>query len=983
MRGQSLFGVVIARVVLLLFAGCVLAANAASDPFDPFGAETRPTVPAPGEVAKRLSGANVSVRRLGAHNLVEIGQHAIEILPAIKRALNDSDPEVRLQAALCLENLEQSDPAALPIFVEAFDSCTGDSVIGITIALIKYDPARTPAVVKRLIEMLASDDHRLRVGAIQALQRIGTPAESCVPALIELLKDENEEIRCNAIRARGRFKAEQAKPALLGQLRDPLPVVRGCAAAALFQFKPLGREIGQALLDSLKLSARVSPPDGVERGIDKIAEAVPDAVEQLTAMLSSERAGTREAAARVLASLKLAAKPAIPALLKALEDANPQVRAAAAYALGTVAAPGNEEVLAALLRTVHDKEADVRLRVVGALEQLAPDAPRVEEALIALLRDNAPHVQARAASVLGVRRLISLLKDERAENRRSIVSFLANPSIEVDDTEEFAVLLVPLLSDANADFRRLVVEALGHLAAQGQPPSVAQQGGLPQQPNRNWVVKQVVPAIAQHLKDKDATIRAASASALGQIGVEAKSAIGQLTEAVDDPEISVRGDAVFALERSKADAQRAVAALVRALRDESPKIRASAALALSEIGSKDDDARAALVEAFANSDNATRAEAVAALGSVGQAKDVVPTLLRALKDPRSQVRRAAVEALKERGAATASQSVPALSAALGDEAVDTFAADALIVIGEQSPLVVQQLVKILDQPESGSVPLAVRILQGIDAAPATTALIRLVCESENSDVTDEAVEILAQTGPSAKEAVSLIVDANVDANEWESRTGLAQILRDIGPAVVPELVAALGDPSAHRRLVATWALGDYGPGAKDAVPALLKATRDRDKKCREAAFIALGRVGGDVDGKLTALLQSLADAHGDGSSAIDKLILIGKPALPVLRQGLHDKNAAVRHGALRALGAFSLDAPEVVPEVIPLLQDPDDAVRWVSVSLLHRYARHSKVALPALHQLVRDEKKQNVRKAAEAAIAAIESQGQRGRRGFP
>ena len=247
--------------------------------------------------------------------------------------------------------------------------------------------------------------------------------------------------------------------------------------------------------------------------------------------------------------------------------------------------------------------------------------------------------------------------------------------------------------------------------------------------------------------------------------------------------------------------------------------------------------------------------------------------------------------------------MPALSAALGDEAIDTFAADALIVIGEQSPLVVQQLVKILDQPESGSVPLAVRILQGIDAAPATTALIRLVCESENSDVTDEAVKILAETGPSAKEAVSLIVDANVDANEWESRTGLAQILRDIGPAVVPELVAALRDPSAHRRLVATWALGDYGPGAKDAVPAPLKATRDRDKKCREAAFIALGRVGGDVDGKLTALLQSLADTRGDGSSAIDKLILIGKPALPVLRQGLHDKNAAVRHGALQGAGS--------------------------------------------------------------------------------
>ena len=600
-------------------------------------------------------------------------------------------------------------------------------------------------------------------------------------------------------------------------------------------------------------------------------------------------------------------------------------------------------------------------------------APKTEQALVAALQDKSLEVDARAASLLGFRRLAALINDDHVEVRKPLVALLADSFVEFDHQQEFAELLLPLVANANADFRRLVIEALGNLA-RGTPlgPLGVVQAPAPE---RTWVVTQVVPAVAKGLKDTQPAIRAASASALGRIGAAAKSAVGPLTETLSDPEAEVRRHAAEALGNIGSHAQPAVRALAHTLGDVSSQVRVAAALALQTIGPKDDDVRAAVVEVISQPDKETRRAAVEALGTVGEGKDVAPTLLSALKDPEPLVRRAAAEALQQRGATVAEQAVPALLAALNDEEIDTYAANALVAIGGHSPLVVQELTKTMADSDFDLERKAVQILQQIDATPAAIALVRLVCETDRSDVTDDAVAILSEIGPPAKETVALIVDANVNRSEWENRVGIAEILRDIGPAVVPELVAALGDPHAHCRLMAIWVLGDYGPGAKDAVPALVKATHDLDKKCREAAFIALGRVGGDVDGRLTALLQSVSGRHGEDSAALDKLMEIGQSALPVLRQGLHDEKPAVRRGALTALGTFGINAPEVVPDVIPLLQDPDVYVRRDSVYLLHRYHGQAKQALPALRQLLRDEKNDGVRKAAEAAIKAIETNG--------
>jgi len=60
--------------------------------------------------------------------------------------------------------------------------------------------------------------------------------------------------------------------------------------------------------------------------------------------------------------------------------------------------------------------------------------------------------------------------------------------------------------------------------------------------------------------------------------------------------------------------------------------------------------------------------------------------------------------------------------------------------------------------------------------------------------------------------------------------------------VVPGLIEALKDQEVDIRLSAAIGLGSFGEQARDAIPALQAAQRDRDTRVREAAGVALSRI---------------------------------------------------------------------------------------------------------------------------------------------
>ena len=62
-------------------------------------------------------------------------------------------------------------------------------------------------------------------------------------------------------------------------------------------------------------------------------------------------------------------------------------------------------------------------------------------------------------------------------------------------------------------------------------------------------------------------------------------------------------------------------------------------------------------------------------------------------------------------------------------------------------------------------------------------------------------------------------------------------------ATVQELIHRLKDSDWRVRYAAVCALGEIGPEAKEAVPALVAVLKDEDKDVRYAAAWALGQIG--------------------------------------------------------------------------------------------------------------------------------------------
>jgi HEAT repeat protein len=128
---------------------------------------------------------------------------------------------------------------------------------------------------------------------------------------------------------------------------------------------------------------------------------------------------------------KIGDRSALPVILPLLTDTVPAVRAAAAQALGRMATPDDEAVIAGLARSLADHDNRVREAAALAIGEIEP-SPRQLTPVTVLLR--ASDVQVRRAAV---RALMSL------------------------DTEQVIEWLLPLLDDPDAEVRQGAVSALG------------------------------------------------------------------------------------------------------------------------------------------------------------------------------------------------------------------------------------------------------------------------------------------------------------------------------------------------------------------------------------------------------------------------------------------------------------------------------------------------------------------------------------------
>ncbi len=184
------------------------------------------------------------------------------------------------------------------------------------------------------------------------------------------------------------------------------------------------------------------------------------------------------------------------------------------------------------------------------------------------------------------------------------------------------------------------------------------------------------------------------------------------------------------------------------------------------------------------------------------------------------------------------------------------------------------------------------------------------------------------------------------------------------PERVPDLVKALKNGKPGERVIAAEALGDLGPKAEGAIPALVEVIRytphpvsSRTKWPRE-------------ESAANFLLEASWDA----------LTRIGPKAVPALAELLAHQDVEIRGRAAAALKAISPSAADAVPALIKHLGEGEN--QWVyrnAIGALAAIGPKAEAAVPALIKTVLDpkatvpkgEREMPLRGLAAWALAAI------------
>lgn len=479
-----------------------------------------------------------------------------------------------------------------------------------------------------------------------------------------------------------------------------------------------------------------------------------------------------------------------------------------------------------------------------ALEKLGPDAKAALPKICVALTNKDAAIRHAAASAVA-----SIGTDDALDHLRSRLTD-ADPKVRAGAAEAIGVLaphsdpavaaLTAALEDQDDMVRYRAAEALGDIgpSAASAVPGLMQLkgGGLGGSPQRAAIVafgkigpaaKAAVPELVKELGD---VLEGEEAGrSLAAIGPDAAPALVE-TVCAQDTDETARKNAVAALRRIGGPA---TAALVARLHDLNPFVRAAAAKGLELL---DDGAETA-----------------------------VPDLLHALHDDAAGVRAEAALALGF-FSRRADASAPALAAALADPdpAVGAKAAEALGYLGPRAKAAVPELTRLAR--DRGAAPnmryhaaqALVKIGDGFDAA--VPVLTDALGEADRR-VGAEAAESLGLIGPAAAPAVPALLVHTWDYNLNDYNKAKAAV-GEIGlQAALPYLIRSVKETKGRAFQPAVEMLGEYGPAAKDAVPALRAAMADDNHACRVLAAQALGRVEPGSPEALAALKELSKDEN--------------------------------------------------------------------------------------------------------------------------
>jgi HEAT repeat protein len=454
-------------------------------------------------------------------------------------------------------------------------------------------------------------------------------------------------------------------------------------------------------------------------------------------------------------------------------------------------------------------------------------------------------------------------------------------------------------------------------------------------------------ALTRALDDKDTGVRARAANALLAIDPEPKDILPVLKRAVEGKaDESGRMWATvwladIAIGVDKQLATDAIGLLATALADENAGVRRQAAIGLGNVGPEAAFALNGLRDRVNDTDAAVRLQVAVALGKIDPraAREAIPTLLKALTQPRSR----------------------------GGPPYNPDVATALAAIGAVEPLL-EALEKSTDEGTVAGVTFA--LVRMGPRAKGAFKLLQGALQHRDAGVRQRSADAMQAVLPDPKEAVPVLVESLRHEDDYIRRWAAAFLAElgnratgpEVGDALEPLAAALKNESTSGVRAQVIRSIGEIvshlketpkAPLDQQLVRALVARMTDVNLEVRREAAVALGKIGAAWKGRgaireaVPPLLEDLAKGRPFQVEAASVLGQIGF-APPLVEALKTAKSERVRAGAARALSLVGPDVLNHLPALIAAAKDADPHVRHEVVLTLGAIGRPAAAAVPTL-----------------------------------
>jgi HEAT repeat protein len=183
----------------------------------------------------------------------------------------------------------------------------------------------------------------------------------------------------------------------------------------------------------------------------------------------------------------------------------------------------------------------------------------------------------------------------------------------------------------------------------------------------------------------------------------------------------------------------------------------------------------------------------------------------------------------------------------------------------------------------------------------------------------------------------------VRALKRDSWFGAAVYRKQVWPHLPTEIQKHLPPPpvdnqASKARATAAELLGQMGPMAKPAIPALIRTSRGDDNRwVRENAALALGNLGGGDRAAMAALTEAFSDKDEGVRLTLINFILPQmdpEAATEAAVRMLKDTNANVRQLAVSVLGQVGKKHVNAIAALVEALENKEYSIRAAATNLL-------------------------------------------------